>query len=434
MRSIIFFVFVFFSSQAFAQVDTVKCGDYIAYGNLKNGLRAGVWAYESTYYRGQICFTGKYKKGRKTGLWKFYLPYDEFPTVVHYKNNVPHGPIVSYNYAGEIYMQGQFVKGKKDGKWVFYSEKKETTVHYYKDGQPTGTWKEGNSSGQVSVYGREGYWPEKKGDSIIGGGYYQQGKRTGRWKENYPYSGTFEGEYKDGKQHGRWTQVKNGITIRITYYEDGLKHGADSLWKENSILEYVYNYHHDTLFGIYQEFYPNKRLACTGMLLNNQHYLDQERCRESYHRIPMSVFMVLDLVENGICSFHDIETSDDGEYSPAYRDSIISLLKKYNPSTDTCPDEYISSEVRTGYWKYFYPNGNVKEEGVYLPFVEDSIWWDTIKIEVPDNPKVYFPAWIKNAKPIYCKTGWWKIYNEKGEMIREERYDENGVLTETRKP
>jgi antitoxin component YwqK of YwqJK toxin-antitoxin module len=56
--------------------------------------------------------------------------------------------------------------------------------------------------------------------------------------------------------------------------------------------------------------------------------------------------------------------------------------------------------LEIGYWQYFYPNGNLKEEGNY------------IKIEVESNNSLK-----KNTKTYYTeKSGEWKYYNEDGSL------------------
>lgn len=56
--------------------------------------------------------------------------------------------------------------------------------------------------------------------------------------------------------------------------------------------------------------------------------------------------------------------------------------------------------LEIGYWQYFYPNGNLKEEGNY------------IKIEVESNNSLK-----KNTKTYYTeKSGEWRYYNEDGSL------------------
>ena len=89
-------------------------------------------------------------------------------------------------------------------------------------------------------------------------------------------------------------------------------------------------------------------------------------------------------------------------------------------------------EVRTGYWIFYNQNGTKKEEGNYLP-VEVLTSTDSVKlIHDPWEKGKLVYANLRYTDHGSQKTGWWKVYDEKGILIREERY-ENGELKETKK-
>lgn len=64
------------------------------------------------------------------------------------------------------------------------------------------------------------------------------------------------------------------------------------------------------------------------------------------------------------------------------------------------------NECRVGIWKEFYPSGKIKILGHYK-----------------ENPKT---SWT-NIYPEFCgsKHGLWVYYNEKGEIIKSEKYENN---------
>jgi antitoxin component YwqK of YwqJK toxin-antitoxin module len=108
-------------------------------------------------------------------------------------------------------------------------------------------------------------------------------------------------------------------------------------------------------------------------------------------------------------------------------------LKETSLYTPVPSPPSLSTTPRTGHWNFYWENGKKKEEGDFLQTTLDSSHWDSTKqVEDPNNPGTYIPDPLKPGSQIYCKTGWWKYYNEQGILIREERYDENGELVETK--
>jgi antitoxin component YwqK of YwqJK toxin-antitoxin module len=457
MRSFAVILLLFFSSLLEAQnrINTIKCWQYIAYGKVANGKKEGHWNYIHPRSRA-LYFSGNYHHDLKTGEWKFYSEYyygNSEPAksiIVHYKNNILDG-LVTYFDQNTKYIEGRFANGLKEGKWIYYSNKKEYAIRFFKDGMPSGKWKEGSNiedpnnpgiygndywTGEMSAAGREGKWVQVRNDSVIGGGLYIHGKREGHWIEQLSTIAFEEGDYKDGLREGCFTvQFTNGNKSSVTCYHNDLKEGIDSSWYEGSL--YVSHYHADILSGLYEEFYPNKRPASIGNFIANPNSIPEPIYRKTKASVSIPELMIIDLLENDICDFNRFRFTEDLNFSPAYRDSIIPLIKtlpSYDEKIDThayylwSDSNYIWQEAKTGYWKYFYPNGNVKEDGSYLPSVKTSYEDSTSQMEDPNNPGTF----TIGPSPLYLKTGTWHYYNEQGVMIREERYNETGDLIETK--
>ncbi|MEO5642823.1 MAG: hypothetical protein ABIQ40_19980 [Bacteroidia bacterium] len=442
-------LFIAVHASAQARIDTIRCGSIIGYGNIANGKKEGNWKYYDTIYKTPY-YAGSYHEGLKTGEWIIYPhPFTNIKRVVHYKNGILNGEVAIYREENKLDGKGSYLNGSKNGEWVYYhiNTNKIRSIEHYQNGVPYGHWisfsdEHSSWSGEMNAYGLNGIWtyrdtsyqtdltgylinPTALVDSVL----YQDGKEEGFWNNKYG-----KGYFVHGKKEGRWLETNNRNFYRFTEYKNGLRNGYDSLFV-NDTLESVSYYKDDKINGT-ESIFHNGRLTEQGISITNpQHYFPDGVS----NRIEVPIDIQIDLIENGICNNNLVIIFEFANLSVEIRDSLIMLLKAkmltYIPEVVPSANAFSSTEtVRTGYWKYYWGNGNLKEEGYHLPIVKDSSAWDsTNQTEDPNNPGTYIIAPLKTEYlTYYYKTGTWKYYNQKGEMICEERYDEFGKLMETK--
>jgi antitoxin component YwqK of YwqJK toxin-antitoxin module len=257
------------------------------------------------------------------------------------------------------------------------------------------------------------------------------GKEEGYWYDYQDANNYSSGNYKNGVKEGRWEYVNSGVRSVIVY-TGGLKSGADTTWI-NDTLHSIIHYKDGRASGActyyyrngmpkecwfyaggsatYKAFYKSGAVQVTGKTIANPDYV---RMAERYSRrnaIEVPQELQLDMVERNICG---VPYFYGGSYVDVDADSVEHYMRSEQYRIDTAGrgplGKYPPPELRSGTWTFYYENGNKKEEGEYLPKVEGE--------------------WLV-GDPIYFKTGWWKIYNEKGKFVREELY-ENGKLVRTK--
>jgi antitoxin component YwqK of YwqJK toxin-antitoxin module len=136
-------------------------------GQLKNGLKEGLWNYY--HDNGQLHERGNYQKNLKVGNW------------------------VSYTKEGELVYKGSFNQGLKQGDWI----ESRDWMNYSK------------------FFLFQDYSSHKNG---ILDGPYKKICRNGNLR--------LEGTYKDGKTEGKWTEYGcSGSLWEITNYKNGLLNG-----------------------------------------------------------------------------------------------------------------------------------------------------------------------------------------------------------------
>ena len=82
-------------------------------GKFKNGKKEGLWI---TYYStGQLMMKGEYRNGREEGPWIFYLANGDLGFKGEFKNGKHEGPWVWYNFDGTLStdLSGVYKNGKK---------------------------------------------------------------------------------------------------------------------------------------------------------------------------------------------------------------------------------------------------------------------------------------------------------------------------------
>lgn len=414
------------------ETDTIyPCSQWMGIGRFVNNKKEGYWQY---FCNNVPMYTGTYRAGKKEGKWKM-----EWSAVLHYKNDLLEGEAVWYfpGNRGVIQEKRHYHNGLADGDWVVYDESgKIIETRHYQDNVPVGLWEihEGTLTrkGPVNEYGPNGLWRVTSYDTLIGGGTYINGLQQGNWTDVLSADDISIGHYINGRRNGLWRMYFRNTLVRCTEYKDGLRHGADTNWtdKEISAINHWYEGNWDgtatTFFAdgkkhtqyvydrgsraTYTEYGSNGKQLTTGQLAYNPDYLLYEAQLKKSCRLAVPYEFEFELMERGICTYSCVMM---GHEQPSVSiDSVAAYLQSAQFRQDTAgphkawgTPEYVPS----GVWISYYPEGKKKEEGEYLP-----------KFEVDPH----------TGEPNYIKTGWWKVYDERGKWLRDELY-ENGMLTKT---
>jgi antitoxin component YwqK of YwqJK toxin-antitoxin module len=413
--------------------DTIKlCNGWSGYGATVNGKKQGLWTYSHIVWGSRSLYSGKYVDGKKEGEWHTAAGDVEYT----YKNNLLDGEVRYYSHGEqgrELYKKHQYAAGKAHGDWIEYDNGKPVYITHYKNGFPDGIWESTNGSGvtwrgPVNAQGRHGRWNAIANDTVKGGGEYVNGKEEGYWFDYQGVNMYSKGNFKNGKKEGRWEYV-TGAARSITAYSDDLKNGADSMWF-NDTLHSVFHYKNGQANGsciyyyrngspkeswlyagdsaIYKTFYKNGAVESSGSTVANPEFVAMAKRYSRRNAAQFPPELLLDLVERSICGVPFIY---GGDFINADADSAERYMRSEQYRLDTMDrgplERYPPYELRTGTWTFYYENGMKKEEGEYLPKAE---------------------GYADFGDEVYFKTGRWKVYNEKGKLVREEFYKEGKLL------
>jgi antitoxin component YwqK of YwqJK toxin-antitoxin module len=87
-------------------------------GNIKNGMKHGVWL---RYLNGSI-WKENYLKGKLEGPWEWMRNDGKIWSLGTYKNNKKEGKEKHYYSNGQVYYEGQYSNGKQVGLWKYYDK------------------------------------------------------------------------------------------------------------------------------------------------------------------------------------------------------------------------------------------------------------------------------------------------------------------------
>ncbi len=278
------------------------------------------------------------------GSWKWFSD-DETIVLIdgNFKHGLKHGYFKEYDQKGNLLSATKYVDGEKfekaeelqklDIRTDYYPNGKiKVVATYTKDGVPEGVRREYNENGDVqkSFIFRFG--------KLIGEGIFTDaGHKQGNWKEYY-IDGKLQavGNYINNLREGIWKYYyKNGQLEEIGKYIAG---EPDSVWtwyhKNGKILREE-NFYNGLPDGLLTEYDRNENLITQGEYLEGK--------KEGYW-----VYIVGD-------------TKDEGEYS---------------------------EDMRSGLWKSYFSDGNLRFQGKYIddnPNGEHIWYWDNGKIKQRGN-------------------------------------------------
>ena len=375
-----------------------KDGSLISIVSYEDGKINGnqkIYWNNGTLYR-----TSNYIKGLKNGTEKIYLKngytYEinsfqndlkngeskEFDGkgnvqfIKNYKNDVLHG-IYQEFYDGELEEYGNYLQGKKDGKWITFEDGKIEVEAEYKNGLAHGLWKQRYSNPEefeidkveseyqmtngilINPMKVHEYTDEySENTSTAPDDEYYEVKHyywTGNVKES-----TFNPQYPSGfLKLGKWNMkdMEGNLIITIVYDIEGVEETKTIYFRNGSIKEkWLYD--------------KGKPIGCK-TYFENGNVKSIKNYKEGYNR--------------------------DGEYFEYFENGNPKIIGNHKVFYQA--EGYFKS-YHMGFWKFFYKNGKIKEQGNYVKNSNNSLEG--------------------------LKDGAWKYYNEEGKLIKTENYS-NGI-------
>ncbi len=177
-------------------------------GKYKDGEKIEEWQY--FFVNNQLQQIGKYdKKGRPTGLWKWYFKSGQLLREESFRKGLEDGMMHEYLEDGTVITEGEFIDGKKEGPWLYqHGDHKE--VGEYRDDYKHGVWKyyhlitnklsfegnfiDGEPDGKHKYYYENG---KIKREEV-----YTMGQKSGVWKHfNLLGEVTLTLYFKNGKEY-----------------------------------------------------------------------------------------------------------------------------------------------------------------------------------------------------------------------------------------
>lgn len=327
-------------------------------GFFKNSLPDSLWR---TYNKeGKLISEGYYQKGLLDGTWIFYTSNGKIKQKSNFEFNLKNGCTVLYDSleikTEELFYINDTIQDNHDyflEDGTFYKRK------IMKDGSLI-QLVEYNESGKINLI--ENYKNGVKIDSLSINKFDDSGNKTGYWRENFA-NGELKSEsyYKEGKLNGlRKTYNKYGSLESIEYMvQDSVSNNSRNL----------------VLIELYKEFHvgTNKEKLVGGQKNG---------------------------LKNGLFREYNLE----GKIVNGYLYENDTLLAKGLILND---GNFDSS------WVYYYPNGNIQSEGMYINGKKEGNW-----VYYYENGKIQ----QKGSFRENIISGTWKLYYKSGVLKAEEYY------------
>ncbi|MBN2681874.1 MAG: hypothetical protein JXR58_05165 [Bacteroidales bacterium] len=366
----------------------------------------------------------------------FYYPSGAKASEGPFRNGKPDGFWKTYYENGKIKSEGKRLNYLLDSLWTFYDEDGfvSTKISYRDD----------KKNGYTFVYKREKNKAGKEIHYLFAKELYLDNVMQGNSFYYYPTGELFQiVHFENGKRHEIAKEFsKDSVLIGLIRYRNdfiieqeqinrkdkaGLKQGV---WKEfhlNDQLKTEAFYKNDSLHGIYREynklgeminFIQYKMGKVTEEIIGSFEKIDQVK---KYHDNGKIKFA--GNYKNGVPVGTHIDYDTEGKITATRIYNENGLLTAEGILTDT--------GKKTGNWKFYYPSGEIMEEGEYKNNKRTGDW------------KFYYPSGKVEQTGSYIagnETGTWKFYAESGQLLMEENYlkgkregafrefDRNGLL------
>ena len=346
-----------------------------------------------------------------------------------------------YFRSGELSSEGILKDGKPDGKWInYYKNSKKKSLGYWKEALLDSTWLFYDSLGTITL--KEEYKNNKKHGIIINYDnigiivkktFYKNGNKEGK---EVMY---FEGSNKILKENNYKNNMKNGICynydsleniISILDYDMGIINKKEEINRLDSEGE---------KHGVWKFFYDNNKTKIEEIFFHGQ--------KDGFTKVYDKKGKIEEIknykngVENNIEISKGIKTSQinikNGYMLGVLKnDKKQGLFKVFDSTGNQIKFNYFKNDTliydgnfdksnyKKGSWTFYWPNGKIKEKGVFLKNNKSEEW------------KYYFENGVLQQKGKFLKNkpnGVWQWWYINGQIRRQEEYingKENGLIIE----
>ena len=365
-------------------------------GTMRDGKADGYW--KNYYKNGVLKIEGNRKNFALDSIWKFYNDKAKITKAVNYLEGKKNGYSINYDTNQRVSSKEAFINDIKQGNsYWFYPSGKTKQITPYVKGKP------------------DGYAYEFSEDSTIisimkyQGGILANIERINRKDEQDRKQGVFKDFYEDGKLKEEKKYKDDLIDGYVkTYDKKGNLANTEKFNNGNKVK----NAPELAKLDVYKDFYEDGTLKYEGGYINGMpvgthyHYKQKYFCDSlPVARDDTSDVMIRKLVCRNRAIPDSAITFNEGikiEYGAV--DSLrnkIGIWSEYHNSGEFRGKGLYANDKRIGDWIFYYPNEKVEQRGKY----------------------------DKKGRA----QGEWKWFYENGSLLREEIYLDNlrnGIMTE----
>ena len=371
-------------------------------GQDENTIKDGFTQF--LYGNGQVSSEGMIRNGQPDGMWKTFHVNGNIKSL-GLRNNFELDSIWNfYDSGGNIIETISYLRGNKSGYHFVYQKLMGSDSIIYKL-KSKELFLENSLEGTGYYYDEEG-----KIKQLV---RYKGGKRQGLIR-NFNTDSVIQSIYK---YHNDFMIDREFINQTDTR---DLKQG---LWREyfnNDNIKIEKNYKDNLLNGYYRE-YDSKGRVLISKFYNNGIEIEKDPEKE----IKIEIQNSFDDDGNIISSGGFIEGVPVGVHREYSDDKKIVNTKEFSESGNVVSQGIMNDKgLKNEYWKFYFPNGNVRSEGNFATNLRTGQW----KFFYPDG-KLEQSGNYRDGKT----DGPWTWYYHDGNTLREENYyrgREDGISVE----
>jgi antitoxin component YwqK of YwqJK toxin-antitoxin module len=375
------------------------------------------------YQNGILKSYGKFEDSKKEGTWNYFNSIGDLSNIYNYKNNKQEGVYQNFHTNGQIEEEGFYKEDSLDGVLKTYSPLGVLVTEIEVSNN--------KKNGKTSVFHLNGNLKKECSyiDNKLDGAYttyYIDGKTI--QEQNFYEKGDvidyYISFYKNGDTNTFYTIDQH--KIHGNYYEYGINKNLIKLSKYN---------HGDIESSV--EYYNNGLLSEENVY--EKGYLKQSKNYDYEGNLSSIVFYNKNTIskilkyENGI---------EKGEEKIGRNGK---LNEKWFYTNESSIEGDIEKDNREGKWKYYYINGNLKNERNFVKNKEDGLiktyrFEGTLEKEYfkkEDNAEGLFKEYFDNGNLKQIGNyhndemiGEWKIYYLDGTLRERNFYDDEGQITQ----
>lgn len=365
-------------------------------GTMRDGKADGYW--KNYYKNGKLKIEGNRKNFQLDSIWKFYSDKGKITKSVNYLDGKKNGLTISYDTIERILSKENFVNDIKQGNsFTYYSSGKIKQITPYVKGKPDGIAYEYSEDSLIISIFKYQLGILSSVDRL--NRKDETGKKQGVWKEFYE-----NGKIKEEKKYK--DDVIDG------YVKSYDKKGNLANTQKFNNGKQVKNPPELAKLDVYKEFYDDGTMKYEGGYINGMPVGTHYHYRQKY-----------------LCDSLPVARDDTSDV----------MIKKYVCRNRAIPDSAIvylegiktdygavdSMRHKIGIWTEFHNSGEFRAKGLYANDNKIGEWI------------FYYPNKQIEQKGKYDKKGRaqgeWKWFYENGALMREEIYVNNlrdGLMTE----